>query len=122
MGTGMAIVGAYVLANELCLDRADPVAAFRRYQQRLAGHVRNVIRTASPGPFLAPRTRLGLSLRNMLFSLQPCKNWLIRESTKRSDVVIPEYTAGAPDREESSSRGGAKAPIEGMKPVPEKCP
>jgi 2-polyprenyl-6-methoxyphenol hydroxylase-like FAD-dependent oxidoreductase len=91
MGTGMAIVGAYVLANELCLDRAEPVAAFRRYQQRLAGHVRNVIRTASPGPFLAPRTRLGLSLRNTLLSLQPCKNWLLRESNKRSDVIIPEY-------------------------------
>jgi 2-polyprenyl-6-methoxyphenol hydroxylase-like FAD-dependent oxidoreductase len=91
MGTGMAMIGAYVLAGELSLDPANPSEAFARYQQRLEAHVRSVTRSASPGPFLAPRTALGLWLRNTLFSVPACQRWLIRESGRRTEVDIPDY-------------------------------
>jgi 2-polyprenyl-6-methoxyphenol hydroxylase-like FAD-dependent oxidoreductase len=92
MGTGMALIGAYVLANELLLTPGDPTAAFARYEQLLAGHVREIARSTMPGPFLAPRTRRGLFFRNTLLSFPPALNWLIRESARRaSDVPLPDY-------------------------------
>ena len=93
MGTGMAIIGAYVLAGELTLDPGNPSAAFARYQQRLQAHVRAVIRSTSPGPFLAPRTAWGLWTRNALLNWPPCQRWLIRESNRRTDIDVPVYPA-----------------------------
>jgi len=99
MGTGMAVIGAYVLAGELTLDSGNPSAAFARYQQRLQDHVRAVIRSASPGRFLAPRNAWGLSTRNALLSWPPCQRWLIRESNRRTDVVVPNYSGLPPPTE-----------------------
>jgi hypothetical protein len=74
--------------GELALDSANPSAAFARYQQRLQSQVRGVNRSASPGPFLAPRTTLGLWTRNTLLSRLFCQRWLIRENSRRTDVDV----------------------------------
>ncbi|MFI7439344.1 FAD-dependent monooxygenase [Nonomuraea indica] len=63
VGTGLALVAAYVLAGEL--SRADHATAFERYEAT----IRPFVKAAggnNAGPFLAPRTRGGIWLRNQL--------------------------------------------------------
>ncbi|HEY1088644.1 MAG TPA: FAD-dependent oxidoreductase, partial [Archangium sp.] len=62
-GTPLAIVGAYVLAEELLAG--DRATAFARYQQLMAPYAREGQKGAERvGSFFAPRTSWGLWLRN----------------------------------------------------------
>jgi 2-polyprenyl-6-methoxyphenol hydroxylase-like FAD-dependent oxidoreductase len=63
-GTGLAVVGAYVLAGEL--QRAGHETAFRRYTELMRGYAK-VTKNGNAGPFLAPRTKRGIRVRNWLF-------------------------------------------------------
>jgi len=65
-GTGLAIVGAYVLAGELMRADGDHRVAFARYEEKLRGYAR-VAKKGNAGPFLAPPTRLRMRLRNWTF-------------------------------------------------------
>ena len=93
MGTGAAIVGAYVLAGELSSSPEDHAAAFSRYQQRLEAYVRKCQEGGNrTGSFLAPRTRHGLAFRNRLMNWAPARNWMIREGRKiTSNIALPPY-------------------------------
>jgi 2-polyprenyl-6-methoxyphenol hydroxylase-like FAD-dependent oxidoreductase len=88
-GTGLAVVGAYVLAGELrCGDHRT---AFRRYTELMRGYAK-VTRKTNAGPFLAPRTRRGIRMRNRLFQW----SFLFRSmmwATDRfaTDIDLPEY-------------------------------
>ena len=62
-GTGLALVGAYVLAGELAAAAGDHTPAFARYEQIMRRYAR-LGASSSPGPFLAPKTACGLRLRN----------------------------------------------------------
>lgn len=68
-GTGMALVGAYVLAGELAAAQGDLRVAFARYEQEMRGFVelnQRLGRTAAKGMVPASRTRArlqGLMLR-----------------------------------------------------------
>ncbi|MFJ9743665.1 FAD-dependent monooxygenase, partial [Streptomyces sp. NPDC101166] len=62
-GTGLAVVGAYVLAGELAVADGDHTVAFARYEDIMKRYLRKAD-DARPGPFLAPKTALGLRLRN----------------------------------------------------------
>jgi 2-polyprenyl-6-methoxyphenol hydroxylase-like FAD-dependent oxidoreductase len=68
-GTGLAVVGAYVLAGELAAAE-DHAVAFRRYEERLRPYatkcqdgVKHV------GPFYAPPTRAQRWMRNRVYGL-----------------------------------------------------
>lgn len=90
-GTGLAVVGAYVLAGELA--SGDHQAAFRRYDELMHGYAK-VARKGSAGGFLAPRTALGLRMRNwMLRFSAPMRLMLWLTDRFATDIELPEYRA-----------------------------
>jgi 2-polyprenyl-6-methoxyphenol hydroxylase-like FAD-dependent oxidoreductase len=66
-GTGLAIVGAYVLAGELRRADGDYPVAFAQYEAKFRGYA-SVSEKVSAGRILAPKTRLGIVGRNMLMT------------------------------------------------------
>ncbi len=66
-GTGLAIVGAYVLAGELLRANGDYEKAYAQYEAKFRDYAK-VSRKVNAGHLLAPSTHLGLYLRNQMFS------------------------------------------------------
>jgi 2-polyprenyl-6-methoxyphenol hydroxylase-like FAD-dependent oxidoreductase len=66
-GTGLALVGAYVLAGELNRADGDHVGAFAEYDSRMRRPTK-IARSGNAGPFLAPPTQRRIRLRNWTFS------------------------------------------------------
>ncbi|MGI5257890.1 FAD-dependent monooxygenase [Streptomyces angustmyceticus] len=65
MGTGSAVIGAYVLAGELALAGGDHRTAFARYEDRLRPYVTQCQEGGrGAGAFLAPATRDAMDARN----------------------------------------------------------
>lgn len=96
MGTGAAIVAAYVLVGELVAAGGDHRIAFPRYEGRLRAFAQRCQQGgARAGKFLAPRTRLGLELRNRLLSRRLLLNAMLRVGRDVSTVDLPDY-AGQP--------------------------
>lgn len=62
-GTGLAIVGAYVLAGELAVADGDHTVAFARYDEIMRDYA-ELAGNSNPGRFLAPKTRYGIRLRD----------------------------------------------------------
>ncbi|GAA4974745.1 FAD-dependent monooxygenase [Yinghuangia aomiensis] len=96
MGTGTAIVAAYVLAGELAEARGDHRTAFTRYESRLRRYAQACQsggdRTAK---FLAPATTTGIRLRNALLSRPLFLNGMLRMGRRiSSTVALPEYAVG----------------------------
>ncbi|WP_030924697.1 FAD-dependent monooxygenase [Streptosporangium amethystogenes] len=65
-GTGLAMVGAYVLAGELAAADGDHRVAFRRYEEGFRGYAR-IAKNGNAGPFLAPGTPGRIRMRNWTF-------------------------------------------------------
>lgn len=94
-GTSLAIVGAYVLAGELGSGQ-DPSAAFVRYERRMRAYAQRCQKGAMRvGSFFAPKTRLGLNLRNAMYAWLTAARrqaWferMVKEAA--SDFALPEY-------------------------------
>ena len=69
-GSGAAIVGAYVLAGELAAAGGDLRIGFARYEARMRRYATRCQNGAAhAGPFFAPRSRLGLWLRDRIYGL-----------------------------------------------------
>ena len=66
-GTGLAVVGAYVLAGELSRAGGDFVRAYAQYEAKFRGYA-SVSQKVNAGRLLAPATRSGIRVRNLLFS------------------------------------------------------
>jgi 2-polyprenyl-6-methoxyphenol hydroxylase-like FAD-dependent oxidoreductase len=98
-GTSLAIVGAYVLANEL--ERADTVEqAFARYEQQLRPYASGCQKGATRvGGFFAPRTAFGIVCRNAVYRFLTSRlmarlfERLVKSSA--SDFVLPPYPQAA---------------------------
>ncbi|QPZ38459.1 FAD-dependent monooxygenase [Paramicrobacterium chengjingii] len=90
-GTGLALVGAYVLAGELASHRGDHEAAFAAYNRRMAKPAK-AARSGSAGPFLAPRSAAGIRMRNRIFT-NPLMYRSMLWATDRfaTDDRIPTY-------------------------------
>lgn len=90
-GTGLAIVGAYVLAGELAAAGGDHRVAFARYDARMRRYSK-VARSGNAGPFLAPAGRARIALRNATF-----RNRLLFAAMMKltdlfaTDPELPEY-------------------------------
>ncbi len=70
MGTGTAMVGAYVLAGELAAANGDHRTAFARYEERLRDYARGCQKLANnAGPFLAPPTAAKIRRRNRIYRM-----------------------------------------------------
>ncbi len=65
-GSGLAVVGGYVLAGELLAAGGDHRVAFPRYEEVFRSYA-GVGEKGRPGAFLAPRTRPGIFARNLMF-------------------------------------------------------
>lgn len=93
MGTGSAIVGAYVLAGELVANPDDYAGAFARYQARVFPFADPAASNGeNSGRFLAPVTAHGLFIRNTLFSFPPMMNWMLAEAAKTGvGIDLPDY-------------------------------
>ncbi|WP_031464823.1 FAD-dependent monooxygenase [Sciscionella sediminilitoris] len=88
-GSGLAMVGAYVLAGELAAC-GDPVRALRGYEQVLRAEVRRgQSRAGYGGGMLVPASRTGIRARNLAARfLAPLAK--LGSSRKRS-APLPEY-------------------------------
>ncbi|WP_328386750.1 FAD-dependent monooxygenase [Streptomyces sp. NBC_00400] len=65
MGTGSALIGAYVLAGELALAEGNHDAAFARYERTLRPYVTRCQQGGrGAGEFLAPATQEAIDARN----------------------------------------------------------
>lgn len=92
MGVGTGLVGGWVLAGELAAAGGDHRAAFEHYERRMRGYASRWQRASSPGPFLAPRTRLGLATRNTILASRAGKRMLLGMSDSfATDAALPQY-------------------------------
>ncbi|MEV8377201.1 FAD-dependent monooxygenase [Kribbella sp. NPDC056861] len=66
-GTGLAIVGAYVLAGELLRAEGDHTNAFAQYEAKYRDYA-SVSQKINAGRLLAPKSRPGIVGRNLLFT------------------------------------------------------
>ncbi|CCH31007.1 FAD-dependent monooxygenase [Actinosynnema sp. NPDC047251] len=90
-GSGLAIVGAYVLAGELAAADGDHRVAFARYEERLRG-LTKVTRKANAGPFLAPGTAFRIRMRNGMFNSRLMMRVMLRMSDRMAtDPGLPPY-------------------------------
>jgi 2-polyprenyl-6-methoxyphenol hydroxylase-like FAD-dependent oxidoreductase len=98
MGTGTAIVAAYVLAGELASSDGDYAAAFASYERQLRKPVKVCQAGGNrTGKFLAPGTRFGIAARNRLLGTPFLLNQMLKVGEKiSSDFVIRDYAVNAP--------------------------
>ncbi|MFI9839861.1 FAD-dependent monooxygenase [Nonomuraea sp. NPDC051941] len=90
-GTGLAVVGAYVLAGELKRAGGDHRVAFAQYEEQMRGYAK-VAEKGTAGPFLAPRTPKGIRMRNWLFKYNFLFGWMMKMTDKfANDIVLKEY-------------------------------
>jgi 2-polyprenyl-6-methoxyphenol hydroxylase-like FAD-dependent oxidoreductase len=76
MGTGMAVVGAYVLAGELAEADGDYRVAFANYECRMRTFVEKCQGIADGGTdWFVPRTRVRLWLSNQMWKILPYTPW-----------------------------------------------
>ncbi|MFB7475137.1 FAD-dependent monooxygenase [Kitasatospora sp. NPDC056184] len=94
MGTGTAVVAAYVLAGELARARGDHRTAFARYERTLRGYARGCQKGGDrTGPFLAPGTATGLRVRNGLLNRRWILDRMLEAGRRISSVDLPDYAA-----------------------------
>jgi 2-polyprenyl-6-methoxyphenol hydroxylase-like FAD-dependent oxidoreductase len=79
-GTGLAVVGAYVLAGELAAAGGDHHVAFAEYERHLRQYAK-VAKSDKAGSFLAPATPAGIRMRNWIFKYR----FLLASMTKMAD-------------------------------------
>ncbi|WP_199930963.1 FAD-dependent monooxygenase, partial [Streptomyces sp. CB02923] len=75
-GTGMALVGAYVLAGELAAAGGDPRTAFARYEAEMRPYVTANQRMAEKFvPQMTPATRAAIRFRHVMLRTLPHMPW-----------------------------------------------
>ncbi|MFJ8622428.1 FAD-dependent monooxygenase [Kitasatospora sp. NPDC093550] len=99
MGTGTAVVAAYVLAGELARAGGDHRSAFERYERLLRGYAQGCQKGGDrTGPFLAPRTATGLRLRNAVLNRRWALDRMLELGKQVSSVELPDYEAESSGR------------------------
>ncbi|MFJ3788843.1 FAD-dependent monooxygenase [Kitasatospora sp. NPDC090091] len=94
MGTGTAVVAAYVLAGELARSRGDHRAAFTRYENAVRGYAEGCQKGGDrTGPFLAPGTAAGVRLRNVLLGRSWILNRMLELGQQVSTMELADYPA-----------------------------
>lgn len=95
MGTGTAVVAAYALAGELATAGGDHRAAFARYEQAVRGYAQGTQKGGDrAGRFLAPRTALGMQLRNRLLGNRVLLNLMLKAGQQVSGKITLKDYAG----------------------------
>ncbi|MFE9121468.1 FAD-dependent monooxygenase [Streptomyces sp. NPDC007172] len=111
MGTGTAVVAAYVLAGELVRARGDHRTAFARYEHTLRDYAQGCQKGGDrTGPFLAPGTATGLRVRNGLLNRRWILDKMLKMGEQISSVDLPDYAAGPSNAAAFSPVGGQVSP------------
>ncbi len=91
-GTGLAIVGAYVLAGELLRANGEYEKAYTQYEAKFHDYAK-VSRKVNAGRLLAPSTRLGLYILNRIFSVAVLFKSLMKLTDHfATDIKLEDYT------------------------------
>ncbi|QKV80928.1 FAD-dependent monooxygenase [Amycolatopsis sp. Hca4] len=94
-GTGLAVVGAYVLAGELRAAGGEHRVAFARYEELMRDYAK-VSQRGSAGPFLAPPTPLRIKLRDWTFKSRFLLGLLLKATDRfATDIELPDYASGS---------------------------
>ncbi len=96
LGTGLAMVGAYLLAGELAVARGDHRIAFARYEEKIRRYAEGCQKLATnAGPFLAPPTEAKIRSRNRIYRLlswRPMAGLFNKMSTRAANAItLPDY-------------------------------
>ncbi|MFI7193504.1 FAD-dependent monooxygenase [Nocardia nova] len=91
-GTGLAVVGAYVLAGELALADGDYTAAFARYDELMKRYAK-IAGNSNAGRFLAPRTARGIRMRNWFLGSRMFDLMLKYSDNAANDIELRDYPA-----------------------------
>ena len=91
-GTGLAVVGAYVLAGELAMAGRDHAAAYTRYDEIMRGYAK-IAGNTNTGRFLAPKTALGLRARNWLLGSRAFGLMMKYGDNAANDIDLADYPA-----------------------------
>ncbi|MFF0453328.1 FAD-dependent monooxygenase [Nocardia africana] len=91
-GTGLAVVGAYVLAGELALADGDHTAAFARYDELMKRYAK-IAGKSNAGRFLAPRTARGIRMRNWFLGSRMFDLMLKYSDNAANDIELRDYPA-----------------------------
>lgn len=90
-GTGLALVGAHVLAGELAVAKGDHRVAFDRYTTVMHRYAK-IARSGNAGPFLAPPSKFKISMRNLTFANKFLLGMMMRLTDQfANDIELPEY-------------------------------
>ncbi|NYI07931.1 FAD-dependent monooxygenase [Allostreptomyces psammosilenae] len=101
MGTGLAVVGAYVLAGEMAAARGNHAAAFARYEERMRPYV-TVCQKQGEGAdrFMVPARRRHIWQRDLIWGTLPHVPWkglIAKMATRAAEAItLPDYPAAAP--------------------------
>jgi 2-polyprenyl-6-methoxyphenol hydroxylase-like FAD-dependent oxidoreductase len=90
-GTGLALIGAYVLAGELVAARGEHAVALAAYDERMRKPTK-IARSGNAGPFLAPPTQRRIRLRDWSFANRPMLR-IMMWMTERfaAEAGLPDY-------------------------------
>ncbi|MEV1239998.1 FAD-dependent monooxygenase [Nonomuraea sp. NPDC050022] len=86
-GSGLALVGAYVLAGELAAANGDHRVAFRRYEEGFREYAK-VSEKGNAGPWLAPPSKGRIRMRNWMFKV----GFLLKLMMKMTDDFAENIT------------------------------
>ncbi|MFD4433385.1 FAD-dependent oxidoreductase, partial [Nocardia sp. NPDC058497] len=93
-GTGLAVVGAYVLAGELATAAGDHVSAFAAYD-RIMRRYAKIAGNSNTGPFLAPKTAVGIKARNWFLGSRLFSLMLKYGDKAANDIDLTDYPVRA---------------------------
>ncbi|MFI6176507.1 FAD-dependent monooxygenase [Nonomuraea sp. NPDC051191] len=101
MGTGLALVGAYVLAGELAAAGGDHRAAFARYEQEVRGYATGCQKSAvGVSKFMVPESRLMAWFMNQNYKIMPYLPWkgMMAKSVRKtaSAITLKDYGLSRP--------------------------
>ena len=92
-GTGLAVVGAYVLAGELARAGGDHTIAFARYDEIMRRYAR-IAGNSNAGRFMAPKTAWGIRARNWFLGSRWFPLMMKFGDRAANDIDLADY----PDR------------------------
>ncbi|WP_433247318.1 FAD-dependent oxidoreductase [Streptosporangium sp. CA-135522] len=97
-GTGLALVGAYVLAGEMARAGGDHEEAFAAYEREMRAFVKQCHKLPPGGVSgFVPKSRPAIGMRNLSIRLIPHLPWagLIEKMASRADAItLRDYARG----------------------------
>jgi 2-polyprenyl-6-methoxyphenol hydroxylase-like FAD-dependent oxidoreductase len=96
-GTGLAVVGAYVLAGELATADGDHAAGYARYDEIMGQYVKTTS-FSNVGRFMAPKTGWGIRGRNWLLGSRAFGLMMKYGDKAANDIDLADYPTLVADR------------------------